>query len=153
MDPKQNIERWPVRCRLYLTGSNPELLSLFDFYAPHFYIPTPTLFSRGITDAVFAKKIRTCKVLQAPLGIRESLSWITVPKLYGILKKSGEIIYRFDKMFIVHQFERILTDHDLAPRRSDSICKLISFLIDMKVRQRTGSSPCFKHPSMNCTIC
>lgn len=119
-------------------------------YEPHFNLPT--LFSKRLTEKVLGPRIFSSNRVSDPLGTWQSLNWITVPQVAGIVRRLGGMQAEFDRNILISAFERILSDPLFARRRSPLVCSLITGMVKLRLHKLLGFIPVSLQPIIDCRI-
>ena len=119
-------------------------------YEPHFNIPT--LISRTLTEKVLRKRIVECDGMLDPVGVWNSLNWITVPMLKRICQSLGFICVYFDKNMLSIMLSRVVSDPEFSARRSPLLRLLLTFVVKLRLHKLTLLFPAVLHPVIDCTL-
>lgn len=119
-------------------------------YEPHFNIPT--LYSKKITQYVFAKKIINMKGMLDPEGAWHSLNWINVLQIRRSSAKIKGIRTTFSTNLIVNTLERIALDKNFASRRSHAIQKTLLFFVKIRLHRLFILIPPELQPIIDCRL-
>ncbi|OAI83811.1 MULTISPECIES: class I SAM-dependent methyltransferase [Pseudomonas] len=119
-------------------------------YEPHFNLPT--LFSKKLTEKILGRRIFNSRRVSDPSGTWQSLNWITVPQVAGIVRRSNSMQAVFDRHMLVYAFERILSDPLFASRRSPLMCALITGMVKMRLHKLLSFIPASLQPIIDCRI-
>ena len=119
-------------------------------YEPHFNIPT--LFSKNLTERFFKHKILTCSALKDPWGTWQSLNWITVLKIKGIVKHLSHSRVTFRRDLVLKMFERVVSDVEFSKRRSGWLNAIIGGIVSLRLHKLTAYIPATAQPVIDCVI-
>ena len=119
-------------------------------YEPHFNIPT--LISKPLTAKVFGKKIAGSKAVLDPIGVWNSLNWISVPMVRNIARSCKLNRVVFDKQMLPTMLTRALHDPEFASRRSPAMVMLLSIVVWLRLHKLSNLIPAAMHPVMDCTL-
>ena len=119
-------------------------------YEPHFNIPT--LISKPLTAKIFGKKIAGSKAVLDPVGVWNSLNWISVPMVRNIARSCKLNRLIFDKQMLPIMLTRALHDPEFASRRSPAMAMLISIVVRLRLHKLSNLIPAAMHPVMDCTL-
>lgn len=119
-------------------------------YEPHFNIPT--MISKALTERVFRNRIVECKAILDPIGVWNSLNWISVPMVKRICR-SLEITYvHFDKQMLFTMLSRVVSDPEFSSRRSPVMSFVLSVLVKLQLHKLTLFFPVTLYPVIDCTL-
>lgn len=123
----------------------------YDFpYEPHFNIPT--LFSRGLTERVFLKRILQSKAVMDPQGTWDSLNWISTRKVARICKTRLGVSPSFQKATFDIMLNRAFNDEAFRNRRGTFIPALLKVFRQAGLLKLTGFIPAFALPIIDCSV-
>lgn len=119
-------------------------------YEPHFNIPT--LISKSFTEKVFRRKVANSKAVLDPIGVWNSLNWISVLKVRKIARSYKLIKVDFDKRMLSTMLTRVLHDPMFASRRSPAIVMLLSIVVRLSLHKIFDFIPVAIQPVIDCTV-
>jgi hypothetical protein len=119
-------------------------------YEPHFNIPT--LFSKRLTEKLLGWKIFSSRTVPDPVGTWSSLNWINVLQIKKYVRNFTALKVTFNCSMLASTLERISSDEQFANRRSFSMLKLLSFLINLRIHLLFRYIPESLQPIMDCRV-
>jgi SAM-dependent methyltransferase len=119
-------------------------------YEPHFNIPN--LFSKRLTNLTFRRRIVTNTRVGDPIGVWNSLNWISVPQVFLITKGIANISITFSRLMFETLFLRAINDSEFSSRRSPWMRYLSHFLVTTNLHKLGRLVPPTLQPTMDCTI-
>lgn len=119
-------------------------------YEPHFNIPN--LFSKRLTNLTFHRRILTNTRVGDPIGVWNSLNWITVPKVVLITNGIRNISTLFSRLMFETLFLRAINDSEFSSRRSPWMRYLSHFLVATNLHKLGRLVPPALQPTIDCTI-
>lgn len=119
-------------------------------YEPHFNMPT--LLSKRLTERYMARRIFHCEHLPDPAGTWQSLNWISVRQVAGIVRQHPELDVRFDRSMLTTALERITSDPQFAARRSPMLRRCIGALVRTGLHRLPAALPPSMLPIIDCRI-
>src|SRR5262249_7467075 len=85
-------------------------------YEPHFGFPI--VGSKAFTGWVFRRAIHRSKRMADPVGVWQSLNWISVGRIERTCAELADVEVRFDRSFIAKSICRVTRDSQFASRRA-----------------------------------
>jgi 2-polyprenyl-3-methyl-5-hydroxy-6-metoxy-1,4-benzoquinol methylase len=119
-------------------------------YEPHFDIPI--LFSKRFTEFVFKSRIYNNRNLPDPRGTWQSLNWITVPEILGIVHKNTLVNVNFRRDLFASMILRSVNDPIFSERRSPWLRKFLSMLVSIGLYKAVSLIPAIFQPIIDCTL-
>lgn len=119
-------------------------------YEPHFNIPT--VFSKELTERVFARRIFGSSRVSDSRGVWNSLNWISVPMISRIVKTIPGVGVRFDRTIFSDALDRVVTDDHFASRRSMWVRIAAIFFVKTKLSKIFTWLPASLLPIVDCSV-
>jgi hypothetical protein len=119
-------------------------------YEPHFDIPI--ILSKRLTEIVFKNRIYNNRNLPDPGGTWQSLNWITVPKILGIVRKNTLVKVSFRRDLFASMILRSVNDPIFSARRSLWLRKFLSMLVTIGLYKAVTLIPAIFQPIIDCTL-
>lgn len=119
-------------------------------YEPHFNIPT--LFSKALTKRFFHQKIFGNIRVGDPIGVWNSLNWITVPKVLSAARDLPDMSVSFNRSMLEATLLRVVNDTEFSARRSSLMRRLVRIVIALGLHRLGKWVPARLQPVMDCTM-
>jgi len=119
-------------------------------YEPHFNIPT--LISRNLTERIFRSRIVECSLLADPIGVWNSLNWISVRMVRKISRSLNISQVHFDKTMLSTMMLRASRDQEFSARRSPLLVAILSVMVKFRLHKLAFLIPAVAHPVIDCTL-
>jgi len=119
-------------------------------YEPHFNIPT--VGSKNLTARLFRQRIFENRAMNDPVGVWNSLNWISVPMLKAIARSLNLNRMHFDKRMLSTLLSRAVNDPLFSSRRSPLLVALLSVLVRLRLHKVSLLFPAAMHPVIDCTL-
>lgn len=119
-------------------------------YEPHFNIPI--LFSKPLTKRFFHQRIFHNTRMDDPVGVWNSLNWITVPKVIHATQHLPGISVSFGRSMLESTLLRVVNDPEFFARRSPWIRSLVRVVVALGLHRLGKWVPARIQPVMDCTM-
>ena len=119
-------------------------------YEPHFNMPT--LFSRALTQRLLWSWITGTKNIPDPVGIWNSLNWITVRQVRRLSRRDLAVEPAFGADIFDVFVERAKLDPEFQARRGPLLTKVLGLLQRLQLLRVARIIPVAALPVMDCTI-
>lgn len=119
-------------------------------YEPHFDIPI--LFSKRFTEFCFKDRIYNNRNFPDPSGTWQSLNWITVREILGIVHKNPLVKVSFRRDLFASMILRSVNDPIFSARRSPWLRKFLSVLVTVGLYKAVTLIPAIFQPIIDCTL-
>lgn len=145
-DPGRAIER--ISAALAPGGCYRFVCANYLFpYEPHFNIPT--FGSKKLTERLLRNRIRSNTRASDPIGLWESLNWITVPQVRRIAAADASLAVSFQRTTLSSMLERAVGDAEFAKRRAPWMVKAIALLRATRLLRLASMIPAAFQPIMD----
>lgn len=119
-------------------------------YEPHFNIPT--LFSKSMTGKLFKQRILSNTRVGDPIGVWNSLNWITVPKVIRATRDLSGLSVSFNRASLEATLLRVVRDPEFSARRSPWVRNVVRVVVALGLHRLGKLVPASLQPVMDCTI-
>jgi SAM-dependent methyltransferase len=116
-------------------------------YEPHFNIPT--VGSKRLTERVFRRRIKDDTKVRDPVGLWNSLNWITVPQVRRMAAADVTLAVAFQRGTLASMIERTVDDVEFAKRRAPWMVKAIKALRATRLLRFASLIPATCQPLMD----
>ena len=116
-------------------------------YEPHFNIPT--FGSKALTFRLMRARIESSTRMDDPIGVWESLNWISVPQVRRIASTNRSLDIRFHSNTLRWILERALSDAEFAKRRAKWMVAFIKVLRSLGALRLASLLPASIQPIMD----
>lgn len=119
-------------------------------YEPHFNLPT--LGTKKLTERMLRARIMADTRTGDPVGVWNSLNWITVPSVRRIAAKHPSLAVDFRRGTLEAMLERSIHDPEFARRRSPWMVSLVRAMKATGILRCTSLVPATIQPMMDARI-
>lgn len=119
-------------------------------YEQHFNIPI--IVNKKFTQMLLKHKIYLNKNISDPIGVWESLNWISVERLKDIAQENTSLELKFNKKMLGNTFQRLNSDAEFSSRRSGLVLEVGKLIVALKLHKLMQFIPISIQPIIDCTI-
>jgi SAM-dependent methyltransferase len=147
--PDQAIKR--ISAALSPGGSYRFLCPNYLFpYEPHFNIPT--VGSKGLTWRLLRGRIEDNAGMDDPVGVWNSLNWITVPQVKRMAGTDQSLVADFRTSTLAWMLERAMNDAEFARRRAGWMVSAVRMLRALHMFRLASLVPAVCQPIMDARL-
>jgi len=119
-------------------------------YEPHFNIPT--LFSKAMTERVFHDRVFKNQRMSDPVGVWNSLNWISVAQIRRAVRRLPGIALHFKRTVLRDTLLRLVSDEEFSARRSKWMRHVGDWLVRSGIYRLAVLVPVSAQPVIDCTL-
>jgi len=116
-------------------------------YEPHFNIPT--FGSKALTGRLLRRRIEGSTTVRDPMGLWQSLNWITVPQVKRMTARDASLTVHFQTRTLASMVERSVDDAEFAKRRAPWMVAAVKMLKATRVLRFASLIPATCQPLMD----
>lgn len=135
-----------------LPGANYRFICANYFFPYEHHFNIPILLSKSLTKRIFCHRILSNNRMDNPLGVWDSLNWITVPAVRKIVKKLPDTSITFNTGTFEKILLRVVNDPEFSARRSALVKILVHATVTLGLHRLTRWIPETIQPIMDCTL-
>jgi 2-polyprenyl-3-methyl-5-hydroxy-6-metoxy-1,4-benzoquinol methylase len=131
--------------------------AIYSFVCPNYVFPyethfnLPILLTKNLTFRVFKKKILNA-FSDNPLGVWNSINWITTFRLRKYFKLRKNLRFRFGTSLLEKSIERVTSDSQFRARRTGVVISIMSLLAATRIHKVLKFLPADMHPIIDCKM-
>ncbi len=119
-------------------------------YEPHFNIPTSI--TKHLTWRVMSRRIMSNPRVDDPIGLWQSINWITVAKVRRFAASDPRLTAYFRRTTLVWMLERALDDDEFARRRAPWMISIIRAAVAVRLHYLASYLPAVLQPIMDVSL-